>query len=93
MCKRVGKSCTNEKNNDDKNENGEKTDTNKNENNQKVKKGNNYCIIKFDLLLIYYTLFNYHRDLSNREQKFKFSRRHKKSFLLKLVFYLVDFLY
>ena len=93
MCKRVGKSFTNEKNNDDKNDNKEKTDTNKNENNKKVKKGNNYCIIKFDLLLVYYTLFNYHRDLSNREQKFKFSRRHKKNFLLKLVFYLVDFLY
>ena len=30
---------------------------------------NNFCIIKFDLLISYYTLFNYHKDLSDKEER------------------------
>ena len=93
MCKRVGKSLNYENNNDDKNENDENNNENKKEKNKKVKKVNNYCIIKFDLLLIYYTLFNYHRDLSNKEKKFTFSKIHQKSFLLKIIFSIFEFLY
>ena len=93
MCKRVGKSLNNENNNDDKNENDEDNNANKKEKNKKEKKGNNYCIIKFDLLLIYYTLFNYHRDLSNKEKKFRFSKIHQKSFLLKIILSIFEFLY
>jgi hypothetical protein len=93
MCKRVGKSLNNENNNDDKNENDEDNNAYKKEKNKKEKKVNNYCIIKFDLLLIYYTLFNYHRDLSNKEKKFRFSKIHQKSFLLKIIFSIFEFLY
>ena len=55
--------------------------------NDKKKEVNNYkknyekfCIIKFDLLLFYYTLFNYHKDLSDIQSKNALTHIKKKKY-------------
>ena len=82
ICKRVGKMVADEKNYDK---------IKQNKDNKKTK--NKYCIIKFDLLLVYYTLFNYHKDLSNKDRKFKFSREHKKNIIIKIILAIANFGY
>ena len=54
-------------------ENEEKKEINNNQ-----KKYQKFCIIKFDLLLFYYTLFNYHKDLSDIQSITAFTHIKKK---------------
>ena len=71
-------------NNEDENENY-KNDENK-------KKSDNFCIIKFDLLLSYYTLFNYYKDLSDIEEKNAFShlKKSKKNIFYWIINFFID---
>ena len=57
------KNKKNKENYDEKIENDKDNENNKNINNQRRK--NDYCLIKFDLLLLYYTLFSYFQDSIN----------------------------
>ena len=69
----------------------EKTDNNDNNNKIinclkffKMKKknkeiNNNYCIIKFDLILTYYSLYNYHKDLTTKGRENALSKIKKKN--------------
>ena len=49
----------------DENANKKENENNKKEENNKRSKNYEYCLIKFDLLLIYYTLYIYHQDSIN----------------------------
>ena len=42
---------------------------------KKIKEKKYFCIIKFDLLLSYYTLYNYHKDLSKERMKCLISKK------------------
>ena len=59
-------------------------DENSSENEKKKEINNNkksyqkFCIIKFDLLLFYYTLYNYHKDLSDIQSMNAFTHIKKK---------------
>ena len=46
----------------------ENKENNENEEKIFVQKANKYCIIKFDLLLAYYSLYNYHIDLATKTE-------------------------
>ena len=62
-------------------------------NEQYKQKINNFCIIKFDLLLSYYTLFNYHNDLSEHEEDknpFANIKKKKKNILYWIINFLID---
>ena len=53
----------------------------------------NFCIIKFDLVLSYYTLFNYHKDLSDKEERnalMKIKKR-KNNMLYWILIFFIDF--
>ena len=109
-------------NNDNNNENNENNENNDNaicidnKNKKKIneqkdefKKEDYYCIVKFDLLLYYYTLFNYHKDLSDIEEKNALTQIKKRKdnmfyfvlnffidlglFLINLIIVVVCFLY
>ncbi len=56
-------------------------------------KENDFCIIKFDLLLSYYTLFNYYKDLSDIEEKNAFShiKKKKKNIFYWIINFFIDF--
>ena len=60
--------------------------------NKKEKKAN-FCIIKFDLLLSYYTLFNYYKDLSDIEEKNALShiKKKKKNIFYWIINFFIDF--
>ena len=102
--KRVGLLIINDKNNehnnndddnniDNNNDNNNQNVYNKNQSKKETIKINDYCIIKFDLLLVYYTLFNYHKDLSSKEKKFKFSHINEKALLLRICLSIFRILY
>ena len=88
---------TNDNNNDDNNDNENEDDgqneQRKNGNHKEKIKDNSYCIIKFDLLLVYYALFNYHKDLSNKEEKFKISHKNKSNIIFTLFYAVISIIY
>ena len=93
LYKRAGKSKSDDMiNNDDikKSDEAENKDFRKIDGNKKPNeisnKNNDFCIIKFDLLLSYYTLFNYHKDLSDIEETNALTHIKKKK---KNVFYII----
>ena len=100
MCKRIGVSISNKNNNNEENINNNNENINLNQDNNdnnnncqlnKIDEKNNieqnseYCIIKFDILLSYYILFNYHKNLSDKDKKFKFALKHKNNIIFKIV--------
>ena len=107
MCKRIGVSTSNQNNNKDNKinnnaksnqENNENEDNNKcplsnidNENN--VEQNSDYCIIKFDIIMAYYILFNYHKNLSDKDKKFKFALKHKNNIFVKIGLIIFNLLY
>jgi len=86
------KSVRSENKIENKNENiNETSNENSNENlnkkkYQEINKNKNFCIIKFDLLLSYYTLYNYHKDLSKERTNFLIS----KSVTHKIMIFFMD---
>ena len=66
----------------------------KEKNNSKfTPKLNKFCLIKFDLLLSYYTLFNYHKDLSDYEEDknpFATFKKRKKNIFYRILNFLID---
>lgn len=53
------------------------------------KENNKYCIIKFDLLLVYYSLYNYHIDLSTKSTELNIS---KKNIFLRFILFIFNIL-
>ena len=99
LCKRIRKSVTHQKSNEikekdkDNEDNKDNKDNNDNNDNEEKKcdlekngekRNNDFCIIKFDILLIYYILFNYHKNLSDKERKFKLANGRKKNLIITL---------
>ena len=90
-------------NNDDNTNINKNNNENKNDNCNyqlnKIDEGNNveknvdYCIIKFDILLSYYILFNYHKNLSDKDKRFKFALKHKKNIIFRIGFYIFNLFY
>ena len=106
LCKRVKKSITNhkiseinekDKDNQNNNENNDNNDNKEKkcelEKKSEKKNNNDFCIIKFDIILIYYILLNYHKNLSDKERKFKFSNRTKNSLLIRICLVLFKSIY
>lgn len=60
--------------------------------NKSKKKYENFCIIKFDLLLFYYTLFNYHKDLSDIQSINTFTqiKKNKNNIFYWLIKFFID---
>lgn len=56
--------------------------------NQKIKEKKHFCIIKFDLLLSYYSLYNYHKDLANKD---RVNCLISKTVLHKIIGFFIDF--
>ena len=54
------------------------------------KENNKYCIIKFDLLLVYYSLYNYHIDLSTKTTELNIS---KKNILYRFLLFIFNILF
>ena len=54
------------------------------------KENNKYCIIKFDLLLVYYSLYNYHIDLSTKKTELNIS---KKNILYRFLLFIFNILF
>ena len=54
---------------------------------------NKFCIIKFDLLLAYYSLYNYHKDLTTKETESElcYSQKKNKSVLFWFINFFIDF--
>ena len=61
--------------------------TKDNENNKNINNHKNKCLIKFDLILIYYTLFSYHQDSINEGY---LSVPPKKNLLTAIIFFLKE---
>ena len=57
-----------------------------NKHSDKDSDNNDYCIIKFDLLLAYYSLYNYHIDLSTKTEL----NVSKKNIIYQLFIYIID---
>ena len=76
---------------DNGNNNNNKSESDKKENKKEIKKIRDYCIIKFDLFLVYYSLYNYHKDLSEKEDKYKFSKH--KNFLFTILYAIFSLIY
>ena len=108
MCKRIGVSISNKNNNNEENINNNNENINLNQDNNdnnnncqlnKIDEKNNieqnseYCIIKFDILLSYYILFNYHKNLSDKDKKFKFALKHKNNIIFRIGFYIFNLFY
>ena len=53
---------------------------------KKIKQKKNFCIIKFDLLLSYYTLYNYHKDLPKERINCLISKKYTD----KIVVFFID---
>ena len=96
LYKRVRKSVTSHKSSETKEMDTDNNDNNDNkekkcelEKKAENKNNNDFCIIKFDIILIYYILFNYHKNLSDKERKFKLSDKSKNSLIIRvcLVFF------
>ena len=86
-CKRAGILRTNDDDNIDENEKLNKKE------NKVIRKNNTFCIIKFDLLLSYYTLFNYYKDLSDIVEKNALTniKKKKKNAFYWVIIFFIDF--
>ena len=63
---------------------------NQNIENKNINDNKNFCIIKFDILLAYYTLYNYHKDIANKECDYALrmmKRKNKKTFYRIIIFF------
>ena len=52
-----------------------------------------YCIIKFDLLIAYYSLYNYHKDLTTKDKEslLNFAQNKNKNFYFWMINFFIDF--
>ena len=79
-------------NEDDINNNNDKNDSDIKKENKEI--NSDFCIIKFELLLSYYTLFNYHKNLSRKDSKYAFTHRKcQKHFCMKMLLIILKFFY
>ena len=63
-----------------------------NEKNEGKENSNNrhFCIIKFDLLLAYYSLYNYHKDLTTKEKETVLIKQKNKSIFFWIINFFID---
>ena len=94
MCKRIGISISNKNNNNKENQNNDnECPLNKIDKDNNIEQNSEYCIIKFDILLSYYILFNYHKNLSDKDKKFQFALKHKNNIIFRICFYIFNLFY
>ena len=71
----------------------EKSKNKKKEKERNSEQNKNFCIIKFDLLLLYYTLYNYHKDLSTQTKENNLIQRKNKNLFYSIIIFFFDLLY